>query len=263
MKKIEKQELGLIKPLFKGIGDSMVIAYLQGKMGDGWVDRMPGPQAGLIVSGEYSFFAGDAASPGAEAFARDAFRYIGGDFTTAIFADGEPGWKDLLLSFPENNPEAVPRYGIVQRDYDFDESLLSRYVSEMPEGFLLKGFDKELYEEAMKDGWSREFCEGFSSADDFVSRGFGYAAINDGRLVSGASTMTVYDGGEETQVATHPDFRKRGLARACSAALLLECQRRGVRACWDAANQASLHLALSLGYEYRGEYTVVLMKRGG
>lgn len=91
----------------------------------------------------------------------------------------------------------------------------------------------------MSEDWSREFCETFASVEDYLKRGFGYAAVKKGKLVAGASTMTVYDGGTEVQVATHPDFRKKGLAMACAAAFVLECQRRNIRACWDAANRIS------------------------
>lgn len=56
MVKVEKNRLGEIEDLFKGIQDSMVIACIQGYMGDAYVDKLPKPTVGLIVSGEYSFF---------------------------------------------------------------------------------------------------------------------------------------------------------------------------------------------------------------
>ncbi|MDY2920567.1 MAG: GNAT family N-acetyltransferase [Lentihominibacter sp.] len=36
---------------------------------------------------------------------------------------------------------------------------------------------------------------------------------------------------------------------------------RGIRPCWDAANEISLHMALKLGYEYNGEYSTVHLIR--
>jgi hypothetical protein len=46
----------------------------------------------------------------------------------------------------------------------------------------------------------KEFCETFASGEDDLKRGFGFAPPHHGQLVSGASTMTVEDGGTEIQV---------------------------------------------------------------
>ena len=83
-----------------------------------------------------------------------------------------------------------------------------------------------------------------------------------GELVSGASTMTVFNKGAEIQVATRIDHRNKGLATACSSRILLECQDKKLRPCWDAANLESKHIALKLGYEYKGEYSTIKMKLG-
>ncbi|MDD3949012.1 MAG: GNAT family N-acetyltransferase, partial [Anaerolineaceae bacterium] len=109
--------------------------------------------------------------------------------------------------------------------------------------------------------WSKEFCEIFASEEEYLERGFGFGVVKDGKLVSGASTMTAYDGGIEVQVATDEHYQGRGYAMACAAALILECAKRGIRPCWDAANEASLHMALRLGYEYQGIYTTIQMSR--
>jgi GNAT superfamily N-acetyltransferase len=261
MEKVGKHEMHLIAPLFQNVEDSMVIACLQGYMGDAYADRLPNPCAGLIVSGEYSFFAGDAKSEGAHNLVRNIFKLNPGETTVAIFGYDNPEWENLLLSVPENHPQAVPRFGIAQKDYDFDLALLQRIIDSLPEGFQMQPFNKDLYLQAMAEDWSKEFCETFADAEDYLKKGFGFAALHDGKLVSGASTMTVYDGGTEIQTATRENFRQKGLALPCCAALIRECVKRGMRACWDAANLISKHMALKLGYEYRGEYTTIHMHR--
>jgi predicted GNAT family acetyltransferase len=57
-------------------------------------------------------------------------------------------------------------------------------------------------------------------------------------------------------VETHPDHRRRGIATACSAKLILECMERGLYPSWDAANRISVHLAEKLGYREKGAYRV-------
>ena len=258
---VEKNERDSIAALFQGIDDSMVIACLQGYMGEAYADRLPNPRLAVIISGEYCFFGGSADTEEAKETAESIFDYIEEDSSVAIYASDNLGWRDLLLSIGKNNPVEVARYGIVQKDYEFDREKLKNIVDSIPEAFECKPFDEKIYNEAMSQPWSREFCETFASAQDYLKRGFGFAVLYNGQLVSGASTMTVYDGGIEIQIATREDFKRKGLALPCAAALLGECMDRKIRPCWDAANLISKHMALKLGYEYKGEYSTVQMHR--
>ena len=254
-----------LAPLFEGIEDSMVIAYLQGYMGTCYVDKLPGqdadngPNYGVIISGEYSFFGGNAKMAGP--LLANLFDYIEGDTSTAIYAD--LSWRDSLLEYPQNHPEEVMRYGIVQKDYTFDENRLLELSQNLPTGYGLKLFDEDLYKQSLDADWSAEFVEGFESAEDFLSHGFGVAVVNvnDGSMMTAAATQTVYDGGAETQLATRNDQRGQGLAKAVAAAFVLEGQRRGIRICWDAANKTSLHIAQILGFERGSDYSTVHLSR--
>jgi len=261
MIKVGENDRVTIAPLFKGIEDSMVIAYLQGYMGEAYADRLPNPQMAVIISGEYSFFGGCAALEESKELAERIFEYIEGDSSVAIYASDNLEWRDLLLSIENNSPVEVARYGIVQKDYEFDHVNLRVIMDSLPEGFECKPFDEIIYEEAMGQAWSREFCETFESGQDYLEKGFGFGVIHKGQLVAGASTMTVYDGGIEVQVATMDEFQCKGLAMVCAAALLTECMNRKIRPCWDAATLVSKHMALKLGYEYRGEYSTVHMHK--
>ena len=258
---VDIQDRITMAPLYEGLEDSMVIAYLQGFMGEGFVDRMPNPQVALITSAEYCFFGGDYTLPEARDLAEQLFDLTTLDQMIAIYPDKQTGWFELLMSRDQLRPVSLPRFGIVQRDYEFDTNKLQSIAASIPEGMKLVPFDEELYNQAMSEHWSMAFCEAFSSAEDYLTNGFGFAVTENGRLVSGASTMTVYDGGTETQVATREGYGGRGLALACSAAFIMECDRRGMRPCWDAANEASLHMAQKLGYEYRGLYMTVELNR--
>ena len=259
MMEVPKDQMETIAPYFEGIEDSMVKACLQGYMGNAYVKDLNQPKAALIISGEYSFFGGDSNSEDAKYLARNLFTVNFSSPTVGIFDEDRPDWERLLMSVPENHPRIVPRFGIIQKDYAFDCDELQKFVDALPEGFDLVPFDQAIYDQAMVEEWSREFCETFSSARDFLTRGFGYAVLKDGKLVSGASSMTVYDGGIEIQVATDTAYRQKGLALPCAAALIQECMRRKIRPCWDAANLISKKMALKLGYEYKGEYTTIHM----
>lgn len=261
MQKVKKDERRQMEGLFEGVWDSMVISYLQGYQGEGYVNKFPDPDFGLIVSGEYAFLGGEPKGDGACNMIENIFEYIEGDETTFIYSPENTGWRDLILECHPDRAEEVMRFWIVQKDYEFDETLLKAYVDSLPDGYEIVPFDRKMYEQAMQSDWSREFCETFEDADDYLNRGFGFGIMVQGELIAGISTMTVYDGGAEIQIATREDYRRRGLALPCAARFILEAKARGIRPCWDAANETSRHMAIKLGYEYNGEYSTVHMYR--
>lgn len=53
---------------------------------------------------------------------------------------------------------------------------------------------------------------------------------------------------------TTSEYRRMRLARASSAAHILECLDRGLYPSWDAQNPISAHLASALGYGEAREY---------
>jgi GNAT superfamily N-acetyltransferase len=75
-----------------------------------------------------------------------------------------------------------------------------------------------------------------------------------------ASSYTVYNGGIEIEVDTKPEFRRKGLAAACSARLILECLQRELYPSWDAHDLRSVALAEKLGYHADDPYTVYIKR---
>lgn len=57
---------------------------------------------------------------------------------------------------------------------------------------------------------------------------FGVVALKDGRVSAYAGLVVALDEGEITNVATHPDFRRQGCARAVLLSLLDEAKTRGL-----------------------------------
>ena len=58
--------------------------------------------------------------------------------------------------------------------------------------------------------------------------GFGVVALLDGRAVAYGGMTFVLDEGSITNIATHPDFRSRGLGHRVVRALLDEAEKRGI-----------------------------------
>ncbi len=73
--------------------------------------------------------------------------------------------------------------------------------------------------------WSERSLELLTGAG-----GFGFAAVEDGTVVSYGGVVTAPGEGEVTNIATLPAFRRRGLAAAVLAALSGEARVRGLSA---------------------------------
>ena len=58
--------------------------------------------------------------------------------------------------------------------------------------------------------------------------GTGVACVEDGKLVAYVGMVSVLDEGEIVNVATHPDYRRRGYARAVIDEVLKLARERGV-----------------------------------
>lgn len=52
---------------------------------------------------------------------------------------------------------------------------------------------------------SPEFIGQFESAQDFLNRGLGFCIVHKGKIVSGASSYSIYDNDLEIEVATDSD----------------------------------------------------------
>ena len=103
--------------------------------------------------------------------------------------------------------------------------------------------------------WSRDQVGLYQSYEEYKKLGLGFAILKNGKVVSGASSYSSYKEGIEIQIDTEKDHRRKGLARVCGAALILECLKRGVYPSWDAQNPESAALAGQLGYQLDYSYT--------
>jgi RimJ/RimL family protein N-acetyltransferase len=90
----------------------------------------------------------------------------------------------------------------------------------------------------------------FGSSNDFYEKGIGFCIKDRGKVVSSATTFTPFIDEFETEVNTINDskYRRKGLATAVSATLLVHALEHDLVPHWDTENEISVRLALRLGY---------------
>ena len=246
MKAVSQNKMKNIASLFSWSDDKLIVSCLQGHSGKAFADDPDFPTAALIISYGFSFIGGNPASVQAVELLKSV--------PTGTDLIPQPNWCEMVENVLGSRAQRKPRYGFKKEPGVFNREHLEKYAADLPEGFYIKTIDEETYDLLDSESWSLGLIENFASKEDFLTKGFGVAAIFNGRPVAGASSYIVYDGGIEVEIVTKPEYRRRGLASACGARLILECLERGLYPSWDAANIPSCLLAQKLGYTFSGEY---------
>lgn len=245
MVSLTKEQLPQIAPLFAGWEETLIWSCLQGQMGRAFADNAASPRAARIDLGDFCYLAGE---PDA-----GLVQLPPGRRTPLIAVPDSARWAPVLRAAHPGRCRRSWRYALKKEDC-FDRQRLWQLAQALPEGFSLAPLEGGLYRAAMENDWSRDFCANFADYADYSRRGIGVAVLKDGQMVGGASSYTVYDGGIEIEIGVRRDFRRRGLAQACGAQLILNCLMRGLYPSWDAAHKGSLQLAQKLGYRFAYRY---------
>ncbi|MCI8466154.1 MAG: GNAT family N-acetyltransferase [Lachnospiraceae bacterium] len=249
---VKLQKPGQAEGLFAGCSDTTLVSCLQGVMGEVYADREESPESARAILGDFSFFGGKPTKELAFLLTEREFH---------ILVPGSKEWGAFLESCFGTKVKQVFRYAIKKEPEVFDRSRLLEAAGSLPAGFERKQIDEELYHQCLKETWSRDFVGNYPDYDMYQRLGLGMVILKDGELLAGASSYSSYRGGIEIEVGTRADYRRKGLAYACSAGLILECLDRGLYPSWDAQNLFSVGLAEKLGYHFDREYAVYEYRR--
>ena len=226
-----------IAPLFAGWEETMVWSCLQGVMGR--AEANADGSAAMIVNRDFVFLAGRP--------------------DPALLATED--WNGQIEAVFGKRAVKESRYAIKKEPDVFDREHLEHLAAALPEGYTLRMIGEDLVPVLLGEGWSKDFCSAFDSPADCCRRGVGVVAMYEGVPVAGAGSYSVYRGGIEVEIDTREDHRRRGLAAACGARLILECLDRGLYPSWDAIDLRSVALAEKLGYHRGEEYTTYWLER--
>lgn len=239
-----------IAPLFAGWQETLIWSCLQDCMGTAYAAGGGQPRSAQILVGDFCFFAGEPE----EALIRHWPAEAPADFL--IMVPQHEGWSQVIAAVYGGRALRRERYATKKEPDVFCREALERFAGQLPASCELRLIDRELFGQIRALAWAQDLCSQFKDGQDYDLRGIGVAALEDGVVVSGASSYTVYREGIEIEIDTRTDKRRRGLALACGARLILECLDRGLYPSWDAQNKGSLALAEKLGYHFDHAYPV-------
>ncbi len=250
--KVGENKMAAIAPLFAGWEESLIWSCLQGYMGEAWADSEENPQAARIMLADFCYFAGKA-NRGlvAEEIKTHTRKFV--IMVPPLDARGEAWAKEIEAVYGECC-KRVERYAIKKEPGIFDREKLTRLAGSLDAEFEVKLIDEGIFKQTREQDWAKDFTSQYVDFKEYHKRGLGVAVVRQGELVAGASSYTVYRGGIEVEIGAKEGYRRRGLASACGAKLILECMDRGLYPCWDAQNKWSVALAEKLGYHFDRAY---------
>lgn len=235
-----------INEMFRNWNETLIWSCLQGIMGE--VHTNPAEDGAMAMLGDFAFFAGN---PDKELV---RFKPEGCQQDFMIMVPQDEAWAGLIEKCYGDKAKKVTRYAIKKEQNIFDRVKLEQAVRNLPDGYELKMIEEAEYHMCRANGWANDLVSQYKDYDTYKEFGLGVAALRDRELVSGASSYSTYRGGIEIEIDTREDHRRRGLAYACGAKLILECLKRGLYPSWDAQNKWSVALAEKLGYHFSHEY---------
>lgn len=235
--------------LFDGWQESLIWSCLQNVMGKLYVDSPENPVSAMIALGDFRFFAG---MPNRELVLHPIETKEG---QPAILVPQNGQWAQAIEDCYGEKARKVTRYAIKKEPGIFDRAKLQTAIDSLPEGYVLKMIDEPLFHWSRGMDWCRDWVAQYPDYAMYEKYGLGVVALKDGEPVAGASSYSGYLGGVEVEIITREDRRRKGLAYACGAKLILECLKRGWYPSWDAKTKWSVALAEKLGYHFDHEYT--------
>lgn len=235
--------------LFANLNDSLITSCIQNYFGHAWVDHIEKPKSGKIITGDFCFLAG---VPLKELLVDMPEEYH--NVFLIVIPENE-AWNGLIEEVYGKHCKRIERYGLKKEGDIFDRDKLRRFVQRVEPEYEVRLLGKEDYYQALSEEWSRDWCSQYKDWEDYKQRGLGAVVLHKGEIVAGASSYTSYREGIEVEIVTREDYRRRGLALASGAKLILAALERGLYPNWDAKNLMSVGVAKQLGYHYAGPYT--------
>ena len=236
-----------IKEIFENWNETLIWSCLQGIMGE--IHTNSTEDAAMAILGDFAFYAGN---PSKELI---RFKPESCERDFIIMVPQNDAWAQLIEKFYGDKAKKVTRYAIKKEQDIFNTVELEQAILSLPDGYELKMLEEQEYNMCQNNGWANDLVSQYKDYDTYKELGLGVVALKDGELAAGASSYSTYNEGIEIEIDTREDHRRKGLAYACGAKLILECLKKGLYPSWDAQNKWSVALAEKLGYHFSHEYT--------
>ena len=216
----------------------LVQGILSGTFGHAFADNPAAPKTGMLIDGDFVFFAGDSTTAAATSM-------VSRCPNDSLLIGPNDDWEALIRQVWNDQLKLRQRVAF-QQPKQWDRERLRTLVQTIPPGYRLTQIttaDVQRFAQLSASLVQIDAPAGQPSFANSVGFGIDY----DRQYVSGCAGLPA-GGMLEFEVQTHPAHKRHGLASAVAAALLEYCLDHDLEPCWDAANPMSTGLALKLGF---------------
>ena len=107
------------------------------------------------------------------------------------------------------------------------------------------------------------YTEYWGSKEAFLKAGFGFCILQDEKVVAECVSIFRSNHFAEIDIATHPNYQGKGLARLVATYFIEHCIQNNITPCWDCNmdNIPSQRLASKLGFDHPVEYVLYVRKK--
>ncbi len=228
--------------------ETLIWSCLQGVMGEIYTNY-PKDNAAMAILGDFAFLAGKPCEEMVH-FKPESCKQ---DFIIMVPQNDE--WAALIEKCFGTKARKVFRYAFKKEKDVFDKEKLQQALLQLPQGYELKPLKEKEFKQCRENKWANDLVSQYKDYQTYSKLGLGVVVLQGETLVAGASSYSRYKDGIEIEIDTREEHRRRGLAFACGAKLILECLERNLYPSWDAQNMWSAGLAEKLGYRYSHTYT--------
>ena len=225
--------------IFQSWAKNMVRYGLQAQIGHAWMSEKGGVAYQI---GYFLFLAGEVDC-----------ELLPSNLAYLILISEQENWQNYLSQ--QESFTIFTRYAFdVPDEATFSECQNHLALYSTP--FECKEMNAKSFIECGKNEWSRDLQGVFHSFSSYQEQGaIGFVLYDGKQLIAGISSAFVYHGALEVEIAVHPDYQRRGLAKFLAAKMVISCFEKGMVPLWDAHNIASAKVALAVGYPFLGNYS--------
>ncbi len=171
----------------------------------------------------------------------------------------DPRWLDILSKSLANKDPIQMAYHIYQKQLKIPVINI-----QIPDSYHLLPVNQSLIQKSFpgKDELLEEICSERETVEAFLQNSFGLAAFKDGSLAGWCLSEYNFQNQCEIGIASLPEHRQIGLAKAMTQKFQLQAIENGVyNLLWHcaASNQASCRTAQSAGFELVDHHDVLML----
>lgn len=255
MQPLPTSEFESVLPLYRQaqVCFPLILAVLRGhQRGQVFVDKRSHPKAAVVANAfGFMMYLGDTQIVETTRWLTAALA-VGGVFnsTYLLWYSPPPAWAMSL----EQASGSVRRRERVRLAFD-SASRVPAPTTDLPADCELAELTTDLLPatEHLHLNIASRF---WNSANDFAEHGVGVCVMSGGSAISVCYSACVADNLAEIDVATHEDYRQRGLASFVVHEFIQRCQAKRIVPTWDCftSNSASLSVAKRAGFTSSAVY---------